>query len=169
MNDTKNSESNKIEVTLSHYFTDDDVSDLKEVHLENYEWTVSRLDKTEQTGGLIWEGIVFFISGSITAGFFGAIGQDAYYWLKEKLFNKKQKLQKRNTDKFTINVKINNSMVFFNFTDLDKESFIEGFNKAKEALLEHEDYIKENSGYFDLNFNKQTKRWILERNKSFDI
>lgn len=160
---------NIVEITFSHYFSKEDVDEFNNLVVIKYKFESKQLEPLpEKSGGLIWEGIVIFISGSIAAGFLGAIGQDTYNWLKEKFFEKKIKLEKSNIEKFTINIKISNSMVFFNLTNLNKGDFVTALNKAQRALLENTRVIKRETGSYNFIFNTKTKRWELKRDKSFD-
>lgn len=157
----------KVSITFSPYI---DCGDLDGVEFDNYRIEAEQLPKDERpTGGLIWEGVVVFISGSIAAGFFGAIGQDAYSWLRDRLFKKKLQLKPRPVYRFTVNIKLDNGMAFFIFTDLDKGDFDEALAKARAAFLESRDFIEKEGGYFDFEYDKKEKKWLLARNKSFDI
>lgn len=161
---------NKIEITFSDYFSASDVDELNNQQIEDILITTKKFPKRDEaTGGLAWEGIIIFIVGGIAGGFLGAIGQAGYDWLKEKLFNKKQKLQPKNIERFTINIQLNNVMVFFDFTDLNKEEFLDAMGKAHEALQRNEKAIKENSGWYDFHYDKKTKQWRIARSKSSDI
>ena len=159
-----------LDITFSNYFSERDVAEFNDLEISGLKMkSIHSKPLPKASGGLMWEGIIIFISGSIAAGFLGAIGQEGYKWFKRKLFEKKLKLKKSNIEKLTINVKVSRSMVFFHLTDLDSKNFEIALKKSEEAFLENKDYIEKNIGWYNFIFDTNSKQWMVSRNKSFDV
>ncbi len=159
-----------ISITFSNYFEESEISDLDGVTIGGHKVKTEKLSKKEEaTGGLIWEGIVIFVASGVAGGFLGAIGQDFYNGIKEKLFTRKQKLRPQQKYQFTINIELNNAMAFFIFTELKKEDFMDAMKKAEQALAQNKTSIEKEGGHFDFRYNTKSKKWLLERNNSFYI
>ena len=160
----------QIVITLSDRFSDSNLHDFDRLKISNYSTIVKRFSAERQTGGLIWGGIVFFISEKIAEGFLTAIGQKGYTWIVNTLFKKKNMLRPKNIERFTFNIPFNNGMQFFDFTNITSEDdFVKAIKSAKLAYDENIEKLKHDGGYYDFTYDASIKKWLVTRNKSFDI
>ena len=74
-----------LDITFSNYFSERDVAEFNDLEISGLKMkSIHSKPLPKASGGLMWEGIIIFISGSIAAGFLGAIGQEGYKWFKRK-------------------------------------------------------------------------------------
>ncbi len=126
-----------IEISLPYHFCNADINEFNNMKVGPYKFCAEKQQKPEkEMGGMGWPGIIIILSVAIATGFLEELGKDVYNSIKNKLFKKKQKLKKKDKEKFTINIKLDSQygIAAFDLTDLDENQFNKSLDKIIEAL-----------------------------------
>lgn len=153
-----------VDVALPHNIEDTEVDELNGIRIGPYTFKTTKAGPPPPAaGGPVWGGIVIFVAGAVAVGFLEKLGEGIYGWLRKTLFGLKTKLLSASYYQFSINIKLDNAMAFFLFTNLDEDGFIIALKTAKEAFIANLPLITIQGGWFFFNFDTDRKTWVMKK------